>query len=399
MKVLVALDKFKNALTAQEAVDCASEAIEHACPSALCWSSPLTDGGEGFATILNAQLGGEIYTIKVPGPRFHPVDGKFCLVPWRKIPRAARTILQLPEPAQSLPVAFVEMASASGYECLSDSERDPWQTTSYGTGVLMREAVNAGAGCVVLGIGGSATNDCGAGALEALGVVYYDKTLQPVTKVVPNKFAQIHTLGGMSHLRDAFPPVRIANDVKNPLLGQTGASTVFGPQKGLRPEDLPRMERHMEKMGFRLLGLFGRDPEKWPELLMQPGTGAAGGMGLAIRHAFPDSQLVDGFALVKALMQLDERLNDVDCLITGEGRLDPSSLSGKGPVALLEAFGTRKTCHFLAGSCDPETVDQLTRRFPRLRVHVLSDPAWPLPEALKRTAEQIRSTLRQQFKG
>lgn len=393
MNILIAFDKFKGALDARSACEIARETLARKYPAASIETAPLTDGGEGFASILAGVLGGELHTVAVPGPLFEPVDAHFALVDGQALPKAAWPRLNLPPHLADGKIGIVEMASASGFECLSESERNPWQTTTFGTGLLMKEAVRAGARAIILGIGGSATNDCGAGALEALGVCYYDRELQPVTKVVPDTFRRINTLGSTSHLLDKFPPVRIACDVTNPLLGENGATRVFGPQKGLRPEDADRMERAVQKMGRRILGLFGRNPVDWDKLMAEPGSGAAGGIGFALRHALPDSEFVEGFPLVADLLDLPERVRQSRLILSGEGRLDDSSLAGKGPVALLRLAEPTHRVILLVGSGNPATIKQLASAHPNLETHVISDPDWPLEKALSETPASLRKAL------
>jgi glycerate kinase len=397
MNILIAFDKYKGAISAAEACKVAETVLKETRPADTREVTPLTDGGEGFASILASVLGGELKTVPVPGPRFKEVEGRFALVAGNRIPKAAWDRLNLPESLAGEQIGIVEMASASGYECLEDNERDPWQTTTLGTGILMKEAVSAGAKAILLGIGGSATNDCGAGALEALGVCYYDQSLQAVTRVVPETFRQIATLGSTSHLLDTFPPVRIACDVTNPLLGENGATSVFGPQKGLKAADAERMERTMRKMGTRILGLFGRNPAEWDTLMAEPGAGAAGGIGFALRHALPDSQFVEGFPLVADLLDLPRRIRSADWILTGEGRLDSSSLSGKGPVGLLRLAEPTKRVLILAGSIEEAAASQLTQAHPNLEAIVLSDPSWPLEKALQETGRSLGKALREKL--
>ncbi len=393
MHYLLAFDKFKSAITSDQACSIAKEAILESDPGATVSISPLTDGGEGFASVIASVLNGSLHEVEVPGPRFTPTKGKFALVEVATIPLPALIRLELPGLNPSDRVAFVEMASASGYECLSDEERNPWETTTYGTGVLIKAAVDAGARAVVLGIGGSATNDCGAGALEALGVAYYDRELQQVTNVTPGKFKLINTVGSTSHLIDAFPPVRIACDVSNPLLGENGATHVFGPQKGLKPEDRDNMERNMRKMGSRILGLYGRNPGDWDGLMAEPGAGAAGGIGFALRHALPDSSFVEGFLLVSEILNLSEGISKADCILTGEGRFDKSSLAGKGPFSLLKMAGQEKAVNLFCGSADPETVGYLSTTYPNLNVKEISYPDWPLEKSLRETPDTLKRAV------
>jgi glycerate kinase len=393
MKTLIAFDSFKDALSAAEACKIAADCIRQEKPNALQILAPITDGGEGFASILADALNGTLHHVAIPGPRFTEVEGRFALVPYDHIPDAARKRLNLPASVAGKPLGIVEMASASGLESVAPADRDPWQASSFGTGRLMQKAVEAGAGAILLGIGGSATNDVGAGALEALGVCFYDRELQAVTKVTPDSFKQINTVGSTSHLIDAFPPVRIACDVTNPLTGAQGATRVFGPQKGLKEEDFARFERAVHKMGCRILGLFGHPPSEWQRLLAEPGAGAAGGTGFALLHALPDSQFVEGAPLVVDLLELPHKVNETDLLITGEGRLDRSSLFGKGPVALLRLLPETTRCLLFVGSADAAVVNELTKAHSNLRIISISDPAWPLEKALAQSQQTLTEAV------
>lgn len=395
MNYLIAFDKFKSAVTAEQACEVARTALQATNPVASIATSPLTDGGEGFASVIASALGGQLRKIEVKGPLFAPVEGRFTLVEVGKIPESALHRLAVGDLDPRDTVAFVEMASASGYEHLSDEERDPWETTTYGTGELLKIAASEGVKAIVLGIGGSATNDCGAGALEAMGVAYYDRELQQITRITPAKFRLINTLGSTSHLVDAFPPVRIACDVTNPLLGETGATRVFGPQKGLQPEDLDRMELSMRKMGSRLLGLFGKNPADWDAFMAEPGSGAAGGIGFALRHALPDSKFVEGFPLVAEILSLRDNIFRADVIITGEGRFDASSLSGKGPYSLIESAGPDKQVQLLCGSADQSVVGKLTASYPHLVVKVISSKEAPLDQSIRDTPANLSNAIRE----
>jgi glycerate kinase len=395
MNYLIAFDKFKGAMAAHEAVALAGRTIGELDPSASVAPAPLTDGGEGFASILAGAIGGELREVEVSGPRFTPVKARFALIEAGKLPEAALHRLQLPLGDATGRIGIVEMASASGYECLSPDELDPWTTSTIGTGMLMLKAVEAGAQALVLGIGGSATNDCGAGALEALGVLYYDRMLQSVSEITPSTFKLVNTLGSTSHLLDTFPLVRIACDVTNPLLGQQGATRVFGPQKGLKEADIDRMERGMDKMGRRILGLFGKAPEQWDNLMAEPGSGAAGGIGFALRHALPDSRFVEGFPLVADLLDLPSKVREADLIITGEGRLDQSSLGGKGPVGLLGLANPGSRILFLAGSTEDEAAEALKDNYKNLTIRPISESGWPLEKALAETPGSLVKALKE----
>ncbi|NBD37766.1 MAG: hypothetical protein GVY10_04275, partial [Verrucomicrobia bacterium] len=231
-------------------------------------------------------------------------------------------------------------------------------------------------------------------------ILFYDRSLQPVTEVVPAKFKEISSVGSSSHKLTTFPPVRVACDVSNPLLGEGGATRVYGPQKGLRPADADRLERSMRRMGTRILGLYGRDPASWEDHLAEPGTGAAGGIGFALRHALPDCRFVEGFGLVADCLRLSEKAAAAEVVFTGEGRLDESSLSGKGPIALLRMIPEGARVHFLAGAVDDKVAASLAREFRGLALQVspLSGPEEPLAEAMARTREAIAETVASIFR-
>lgn len=395
MKYLLAFDKFKGSLTAEEAVDTAARAIRQQQPDATVLPAPLTDGGEGFAAVFATAMGAELHEVEVPGPLFSPVKARFATIPLDQLPRSARDLLDLPDLPPSSTIAFAEMASASGYQQVPEPDRDPFQTTSFGTGRLLQEAARAGAGAIVLGIGGSATNDCGAGALEAFGALFYDRDLQPVTSVSPAKFSQIASVGSTSHHMTDFPPVRIACDVTNPLLGPHGATAVYGPQKGLKPQDADRLERSMHRMASRILGLYGRDPARWEQDMAEPGSGAAGGIGFALRQALPDTRFLPGFSLIAACLDLARKATFADVVFTGEGRFDTSSLSGKGPVGLLRLLPDGSRAVLLAGSLEEKAVAALQSELPglSLSMHAISDPDWPIETALARAPGALSAAV------
>jgi glycerate kinase len=189
--------------------------------------------------------------------------------------------------------------------------------------------------------------------------------------------------------------VRIACDVTNPLIGETGATQVFGPQKGLQEEDLEKMERTIRKMGSRILGLFGKPVEEWDRLMLEPGSGAAGGIGFALVHALPDSTFVEGFPLVSELLGLKEKFEKADIILSGEGRLDKSSLEGKGPVSLIDMAEEDQEVILLCGSTDQSTSDKLTSTHGNLQVIAISNPKWPLKKALGQTARSLKNAVKE----
>lgn len=389
MRVLVAFDKFKDALTAEGACRIAAEAIMEIHPSAEVLQTPLTDGGEGFAEILSHAAGGDMEAVVVNGPRFAPVNAQIGWVELVSLPAAARDLLNVPATGR---LAIVEMAQASGLEQLAPSERDPWRTSTFGTGEMIAHAIEQGASAILLGIGGSATNDLGLGALEAFGLIAYDHHLQAVPHLTPAKWSEVASLGGLVNAQGRIPPLRIACDVGNPLLGERGATAVYGPQKGLLLADIERMERALHKQALRLLGLSGVNPAKFKERLNEAGTGAAGGIGFGLRTSLPDVRFVPGFALVEAWLNLSEKIASVDLVLTGEGRFDVSSLEGKGPSAVVaQADLANRPVWIFAGAVDPAAREQLPTN---ATASAISPIDLPLEQARAETAVRLNEAVR-----
>lgn len=378
MRILLAFDKFKHALSADAA--CAAAACGLA-PNATCDACPLTDGGEGFATLLTRAAGGELHSATVTGPRGAPVVAAFGFVRWARIPAAARALLPRPPAGDAATVAVVELAAASGVALLAPAERDPWAATTRGTGELLRAAAARGAGLILLGLGGSATHDLGLGALAALGWVPCGRdgrTLDPAPRAWPELH---HFTGRVADL----PPLRIACDVTNPLLGPQGAATVFGPQKGLRAADLPRLEAATARVSALLCAHADRPPAS----RAAPGAGAAGGTAFGLACA-AGAQLVPGADLVAAWLELDARLAAADLVLTGEGCFDDSSLTGKGPGAVVRrALALGKAVHVFAGRL------AVTSPPPAgLHLHAITPPGTDLAVALPATAENLTAAVR-----
>jgi glycerate kinase len=346
VRVLIAFDKFKGSLNALQACECAAQALRrkhHDWQLDLC---PLTDGGDGFTAILTAAVGGRCVTHKVSGPRGGSVDAAVGSVDPLTIPDAARRCLHVQSRTFEFgrPLAIIDMAAASGLGLLPTEQQDPWQTSSYGTGQLVRAATELNASAILLGVGGSATNDLGLGALAALGLDFRDADASKIRPPTPAQWDRIASIEG--EVFTSLPPICLASDVTNVLLGSTGAATIYGAQKGLRSEDLPRMERAMERMARMLCDHCGRTLD----LTMTPGAGAAGGLTFGLLTA-GRAQIVPGFELVSAWLDLDRRIAAADIVITGEGRFDTTSLSGKGPGAVAErARALGKAIHVFAGS-------------------------------------------------
>jgi glycerate kinase len=384
-RVLLAFDKFKDALTAQQAGEAAAAALREKHPGWTLDQAPLADGGEGFATILTQAAKGRELSVAATGPRGGRQPAGFGLVSVSAIPAQARAQLQLSGEANAgAIVAVIEMAAISGLALLPPDQRDPWQTTTFGTGELMREAAAAGARAILLGVGGSATNDLGLGALAALGLEFTDAAGRPVHPPVPAEWSRIVRVSG--RVLATLPPVYIACDVINPLLGPRGAAAVYGPQKGLRPADHARLEQESERIAGLLCAHCGQ-PGSLKDL---PGTGAAGGISFGLMAA-AGAILLPGFDLVSAWLDLETKLAEADIVITGEGRFDGSSLEGKGPGAVVaRALALGKTVHVFAGQ-----VTAAGR--PGLALHAITPPGTPLAQALRDSSRNLASAVRAVF--
>lgn len=345
MRVLIAFDKFKGSLSAAQACELGARALRGRQPGWQLDPCPLTDGGEGFVDILTTAVRGRHMVLDVSGPRGGLVAASIGLAMQSQIPASIRPWLRLPEQGgnSGRPVAIIEMAAASGLSLLPPAQRDPWQTTTYGTGQLIRAAAELGCAAILLGVGGSATNDLGLGALSALGFEFRDGDGAKIRPPIPLHCDRIARIEG--EVFSSIPPICIACDVANPLLGPDGTSAVYSPQKGLRPEDRPRLEATMERIACMLVDHCGQ-PSNLSET---PGTGAAGGLSFGLM-AGARAHLVPGFDLVSAWLGLDARIAAADIVITGEGCFDTTSLSGKGPGAVAaRAHALGKAVHVFAG--------------------------------------------------
>lgn len=383
MRVLVAFDKFKDSLSAKEACEFTAATLREKHRDWQVDLCPLADGGEGFCSILTNAARGQLIGSSVGDPLGDPIQAHLGIVPLANIPPAALSLLSLPQPSPSaVNLAVIEMATASGLALLSADERDPWQTSTFGTGELIRTAADLNAAAILLGVGGSATSDLGLGALAALGYDFLTARGDRVHDPIPGRWREINRIQG--GITPPVPPIRIACDVTNPLLGSRGAAATYGPQKGLKPADLPRLDHESARLGL-LLCNHCRKPDS---LMDAPGAGAAGGIAFGLMAA-ADAQLLPGFDLVSAWLDLESRLAAADLVITGEGRFDETSLQGKGPGAVAaRALALGKPVHVFAG--------QATVSAPpaNLSLHSITPPGTPLDQALRQATLNLTRSVR-----
>ena len=369
MRVLIAFDKFKDSMSALTACDVASGAVAALVSRPEVDVCPLSDGGEGFAGILTRAAIGTETAVQVVGPRGAPVEASYGVVDLARVPARARRLLGATG-ADEGAIGVVEMASASGLALLSPEERDPMRTSSVGTGQLLRAAASGDVRAILLGVGGSATHDLGLGALEALGLGYVDAEGGMIDPLVPADWPRL--AGILGKVVQDLPPILIACDVDNPLLGPRGALATYGPQKGLRPRDAAMLEEQGARIAALACTVFGRSPE----LVSAPGSGAAGGIAFGLMAAL-GAQLLPGFELVSSWLDFEGRLASADVVVTGEGRFDDSSLQGKGPGALaMRALELGKRVHVFAGEV------RLSHPVPGLLTHSVTPAGMALPDAL-----------------
>lgn len=329
MKIVIASDSFKECLAAHEVCAAIAEGVRRADASAQIVEVPMADGGQGTVEALVRATRGEFREAEVTGPLGERVAARFGLLGDGK-------------------TAVIEMAAASGLELVSRDKRDPLRSTTFGTGELIRHALDAGVGKILIGIGGSATNDGGAGMAQALGYRLLDdqgNDLAPGGGALA-KLASIDASGRDSRLDQI--EVEVACDVTNPLTGEQGASAVYGPQKGATAEMVSQLDANLARLAEILRRDLGKDVEQ------APGSGAAGGLGGGLL-AFCNANLRRGVHLVIETVRLEQALHGADLCITGEGALDHSSQFGKtavGVAGVCKQLGIPAVA--LAGAVKPE---------------------------------------------
>ena len=303
MKIIIAPDSFKGNMSAHEVCDIIESGILRADKNAIIRKIPLADGGEGTARTLTLAAGGRFITTTVTGPRGDKTDAQFGLIDNGK-------------------TAVLDLASASGIELIGRDKLNPMKATSYGAGELIAAAMESGAQELVIGIGGSATNDGGIGMISALGFKVLDSQGQPVGQggEALEKIARIDSSGADKRLKNVA--IKVACDVTNPLLGPAGASAVFGPQKGATPEMVKILDAGLARLADAWIraGLAAD--------LAQPGDGAAGGVGAALRVCL-GACMESGAMLVMKHAGFFECLAGADLIITGEGMTDSQTAGGK----------------------------------------------------------------------
>jgi glycerate 2-kinase len=321
MRLLIAPDKFKGSLSALAAAQAIERGFRGVYPELVVDIAPIADGGEGFTESLGTALNAEWITTSAKDPLGRTVSARYSWVA-----------------AQNL--AIIEMGEASGLWRLKPEEKDPLQATTEGTGMLLKDAISRGAKRILVGLGGSATNDGGIGVARALGYRFLNDAgdYLPLPSTL-DLLAKIERPEGF-----VLPEIIAACDVQNPLTGDRGAARVYSPQKWADPHTVELLEHSMRHLAEVCVTSFGRDFRD------KPGAGAAGGLGFGLL-TFCDAKIRPGFDIVAETMGLDDRIANADLVITGEGRLDDQTLDGKGPAGIAQrARAAGKKCIAFGGS-------------------------------------------------
>ncbi len=306
MKIVIAMDSLKGSLTSMEAGMAAAAGIRKADKKAEVFVRPLADGGEGTTQALVQGMGGSFQTITVTGPLGTPVECQYGIL-------------------EETHMGVLEMSAAAGLTLIPEEKRNPLTATTYGVGEMIKDAIGKGCRRFLVGIGGSGTNDGGAGMLQALGYGLLDKDGTPISSGAKGleTLCRIETSHVMPELKEC--QFLVACDVTNPLCGKNGCSAVYGPQKGADSAMAAQMDRWLSRYGKLAKEQF---PDADPKI---PGAGAAGGLGFAFL-ILPNAELKSGTDIVLKETKLEQDLKDADLLITGEGCLDGQTVMGKAPA-------------------------------------------------------------------
>ena len=334
MKVIIAIDSFKGCLTSKQANEAAAEGIRRVCPNAKIVEIPVSDGGEGYMEAFHTAIGGSLEEVVVRNPLMRPVTAKYLLHD---------------------EMAVIEIAQASGLTLLTKEERNPMVATSYGTGQLVADTVCKGARHIIIGLGGSATSDCGMGMLKALIDIFA-------------KHGQWDDVEALKDVR-----FTIASDVENPLYGEKGAAHVFAPQKGATPEMVLRLDERAIKFAELSAKHFGYDRSQ------QAGAGAAGGLGYAFMQ-YLNAKSMSGIQLLLDTIRFKELVADADLIITGEGSADRQTLMGKLPMGIMQQAG-HTPVYLIAGRIS-DCEELLNAGF--ARVDCINPPDITLEEAMRK---------------
>lgn len=367
MKVILAPDSFKGSLTAIEAARAMARGVQEAVPSSQTILLPAADGGEGTMRSLVDATNGTYTSVTVEDPLGRPILATYGILGDKE-------------------TCVIEIAEASGLTRLVDDEKDPLRASSYGTGELIAHAIESGYRKFIIGLGGSATNDGGAGILQALGMRLLDEHGRDLSKG-GGALKDIYAIDDADwDVRISESAFLIASDVKNPFVGQNGASFVFGPQKGATSSIVEELDRN--------LSLFADviKSERGIDLHCKEGAGAAGGAG-GVFQAFFDGEMKQGIDVVLEAIAFHEAIEDADLVITGEGKTDRQTFSGKTPFGIAKAAHRKgKPVILISGAVDEESRESLIPLF--TEVHAIMDDDISVEEAVTNAFNHLKEKTR-----
>ena len=372
MKILIAPDSFKESLEALDVCRAIQSGFSQVFPDADYKLLPMADGGEGTSAVLSYVLGGRWKDVKVHDPLMRPITAKYLLLPDA--------------------TAVIEIAQACGLHLLKAAERNPVTTSSYGVGELIADALKEGAKRIIIGLGGSGTNDAGLGMLMALGLTFHDVNDSLLTHG-GGALANLHRIDDSSlHTKVLDTVFEVACDVTNPLCGLLGASAVFGPQKGAYPEQVNELDKALNHFATIC------DQQGYEDCQHVEGAGAAGGLGYAMMTFF-QAQLKSGFDTVAEVAHLSQHIAEADLVITGEGKLDVQTAMGKvaGGISQI-AKATHTPVIAICGSVDglkPAQTSQFDVIMPSIqKIDTLDNVLSQAYDNIETTAANIAASIR-----
>ncbi len=362
MKFVIAPDKFKGSLTGFEFCDIVAEGLKIGFSDSEIIKMPLADGGDGTMEVAQHYIQGETLQLQVNDPFFRPIESGYLFSAQNK-------------------VAYIEMAEASGLKLLHAKEYDCINATTFGTGELLRDALDKGAEEVILGIGGSATNDGGMGMAIALGYRFLDQNGQTLKGIGAN-LSKIHTIDASKvHARIKEVSFKVACDVTNPLYGANGAAAIYAKQKGATNEEIRFLDKGLRNFAKVILEQYHQDLQE------VSGAGAAGGIGGGAL-VFLTAELCSGIDLVKEMANFDSTIEGADWIITGEGRLDGQTLSGKTIDGVLASAKQRNIP--VAALCGSVAISEKQKTTMGLSyVQAISDGMLNLEQAMKQSKPNL----------
>ena len=367
MKILIAPDSFKETLTASEAANAIEEGFLGIFPDANILKLPIADGGEGTVDVLVTATQGKYFLTKVSGPLGEYINAKWGMLGNSK-------------------TAVIEIAEACGLHLVPLKKRNPMNASSFGVGELILAAIDEGADHIIIGLGGSATNDGGMGFLKAIGIQFLDSLAKDLAGDVGSlsTLADINISSIDSRLKGVS--FEIACDVNNPLIGQQGASVIFGPQKGADEKMISELDNLLSHYSNIASSKLTND------VSMQPGAGAAGGMGYGFL-AFLKAEQKSGVQVILEKLNFEQHLSTVDLVITGEGRLDNQSLRGKAPMGVVDYARKHKCSTFvIAGSA--EGIEILENKYDIDKVFSIVSNDLSFDQSIANPNDGLRATAR-----